>query len=81
MERNQSVREKLGVQNVVLEIQRHQRQWLQYVQRMGTDRMPKQALKCRPKGKRSIGRPRKNGRTSSTLRDKEQALRGTLHSL
>jgi hypothetical protein len=59
MERNQSVREKLGVQNIVLEIQQYQRQWLQYVQRIGTDRIPKQALKCRPKGKRSIGRPRK----------------------
>jgi hypothetical protein len=31
---------------------------------MDRDRMPKQALKYRPKGKRSIGRPRKNGRTS-----------------
>jgi hypothetical protein len=53
-ERNQSVREKLGVQNIVLEIQQYQREWLQHVARMGTGRIPKQALKCRPKGKRSF---------------------------
>jgi hypothetical protein len=58
-ERNQSVREKLGVQNTVLETKRYQREWLQHVQRMDTDRVPKQSLKYRPKGKRSIGRPRK----------------------
>jgi hypothetical protein len=58
-ERNQSVREKLGMQNIVLEIRQYQREWLQHVERMDTDRIPKQALKCRPKWKRSIGRPRK----------------------
>jgi hypothetical protein len=58
-ERNQSMREKLGVQNIVLEIKQYQREWLQHVGRMDTDRIPKQALKCRPKGKRSIGHPRK----------------------
>jgi hypothetical protein len=58
-ERNQSVREKLGVQNIVLEIKQHQREWLQHVERTDTDRIPKQALRYRPKGKRSTGRPRK----------------------
>jgi hypothetical protein len=58
-ERNQSVKETLGVQNIVLEIKQNQREWLQHVERMGTDRVHKQALKYRPKGKRSIGRPRK----------------------
>jgi hypothetical protein len=47
------------VQNIVLEIKQYQREWLQHVERMDTDRIPKQALKCRPEGKRSIGRPRK----------------------
>jgi hypothetical protein len=56
---NESVREKLGVQNIVLEIKQYQREWLQHVERMGTDRIPKQAPKYRPKGKRNIGRPRK----------------------
>jgi hypothetical protein len=58
-ERNESVREKLGVQNIVLEIKQYQREWLQHIERMDTDRIPKQTLKYRPKGKRSIGRPRK----------------------
>jgi hypothetical protein len=58
-ERNQSVRENLGVQNIVLEIKQYQREWLQHVESMSTDRIPKQALKYRPKGKRSIGHPRK----------------------
>jgi hypothetical protein len=48
-ERNQSVREKLGVQNIVLEIKQYQREWLQHVERMDTDRIPKQALKYWPK--------------------------------
>jgi hypothetical protein len=61
-ERNQSVSEKLGVQNIVLEIKQYQGEWLRHVERMDTDRIPKQALKCRPKGKRSIGRPRKRWR-------------------
>jgi hypothetical protein len=43
-DRNQSVREKLGMQNTVLEIKQYQREWLQHVERMGTDRIPKQAL-------------------------------------
>jgi hypothetical protein len=50
-ERNQSVGEKLGVQNIVLEIKQYQREWLQHVERMDTDRIPKQALKYRPKGR------------------------------
>jgi hypothetical protein len=44
-ERNHSVREKLGAQNTVLEIIQYQRERLQHVERMDTDRIPKQALK------------------------------------
>jgi chorismate mutase len=43
-ERNQSVREKLGERNTVLEIKQYQREWLQHVERMDTDRTHKQAL-------------------------------------
>jgi hypothetical protein len=50
-ERNQSVREKPGVPNIVLEIKQYQREWLQHVERMNTDRIPKQTLKYRPKGR------------------------------
>ena len=58
-ERNESVREKLGEHSTVLEIKQYQHEWLQHVERMGSDRIHKQALKYRPKGKRSIERPRK----------------------
>lgn len=37
-ERNQSVKEKSGVQNTVLEIQQYQRKWLQHLERMDTDK-------------------------------------------
>ena len=36
--------------------------WLQHVQRMDTNGLPKQALQYNPKGRRNIGRPRKNWR-------------------
>jgi hypothetical protein len=49
-ERNQSVRGKLGVQNIVLETKQSQREWVQHVERMNTGGVPKQALKYRPKG-------------------------------
>jgi hypothetical protein len=47
------------VQNIVLEIKQYQREWLQHVQRTDTNRIPKQALKYRPNGKRNMGLPRK----------------------
>jgi hypothetical protein len=47
---------------------------------MDTERIPKQALKYRPKGKRSIGRPRKRWKDNFTLRVKEQALSLTLQT-
>jgi hypothetical protein len=53
-ERNQSIREKLGVQNTVLEIQQYQQKWLQNLERMDTNRTPKQALKYKPKRRRNI---------------------------
>jgi hypothetical protein len=46
------------VQNIVLEIKQYQREWLQHVERMDTDRIPKQALKYRPKWKRSNRTPK-----------------------
>ena len=52
--KNQS-REKTGAQNIVEEIKQDQKKWLQHVQRMDTNRIPKQALRYRPKGRRNIG--------------------------
>jgi RNase adaptor protein for sRNA GlmZ degradation len=44
-----SIREKTGAQNIVKEIKQYLQKWLQHVQRMDTDRLPKQALRYRPK--------------------------------
>jgi hypothetical protein len=67
--KNQRVSEKLGVQNIVREIRQYQQKWLQHVQRMDTNRIPKQALQYRPKGRRNIGRPRKRWRDQLHLED------------
>ena len=48
-EKNQCIREKAGAQNIVKEIKHYQKKWLQHVQRMDTNRMPKQALQYKPK--------------------------------
>ena len=58
-EKNQCIREKTGAQNIVKEIKQYQKKWLQHVQRMDTNRTPKQTLRYRPKGRRNIGRPKK----------------------
>jgi hypothetical protein len=47
----QSVREELGVQNTVLEVKQYQQEWLQQVERMDTDRIPKHALRYRRRGR------------------------------
>jgi len=40
---------KAGAQNIVNEIKQYQEKWLQHVQRMDTNRIPKQALQYQPK--------------------------------
>ena len=60
---------KTGAQNIVKEIKLYQEKWLQHVQRMDTNRLPKQAPKYKPKGRRSIGRPRKRWRDQLHLED------------
>jgi hypothetical protein len=61
-EKNQCIKEKNGAQNTVKVIKQYQEKWLQHVQRMNTNRIPKQALQYKPKGRRNIGRPRKRRR-------------------
>jgi len=41
---------------------RYRENWLQHVQRMDTNRIPKQALQYKSKGRRNIERPRKRWR-------------------
>ena len=68
-EKNQCIRQKTGAQNIVKEIKQYQKKWLQHVQRMDTNRLPKQALQYKPKGRRDIGRPRKRWRDQLHLED------------
>jgi hypothetical protein len=68
-EKNKRIREKTGTQNIVKEIKQDQKKWLQHVQRMDTNRIPKQALQYRPHGQRNIGRPRKRWRDQLHLED------------
>jgi len=51
-EKNQCIREKTGAENIVKEIKQYQEKWLQHVQRMDTNRIPKRALQYKPKGRR-----------------------------
>jgi len=76
-EKNQCIREKLGAQNIVKEIKQYQKKWLQHVQRMDTNRIPKQALQYRPKGRRDIGRPKKRWRDQ--LHFEDQGTENTLN--
>jgi len=68
-EKNQCIREKTGVQNIVKEIKQYKKKWLQHLQRMDTNRIPKQALQYRPKGRRNIGRPKKRWRDQLHFED------------
>ena len=68
-EKNQCIGEKTGAQNIVKEIKQYQKKWLQHVQRMDTNRIPKQALRYRPKGRRDIGRQKKRWRDQLHLGD------------
>ena len=69
-EKNQCIRgKKPGAQNTVEEIKQYQKKWLQHVQRMDTNRIPKQALRYRPKGRRNIGRPKKRWRDQLHFED------------
>jgi len=68
-EENPCIREKTGAQNIVKEIKQYQKKWLQHVQRMDRNRLPRQALKCRPEGRRNIGRPKKRWRDQLHFED------------
>ena len=48
-EKNQCIREKTGAENIVKEIKQYQEKWLQHIQRMDGNSIPKQALQYKPK--------------------------------
>jgi len=60
---------KTAAQNIVKKIKQYQRKWLKHVQRMVTNRIPKQALQYRPKERRNIGRPKKRWREQLNFED------------
>ena len=68
-EKNRCIRGKTGAQNIVKEIKQYRKKWLQHVRRIDTNRIPKQALQYRPKGRRNFGRPRKRWRDQLHLED------------
>jgi hypothetical protein len=68
-EKYQCIRQKTGAQEIVQEIKQYQEKWLKHVQRMDTNRLPKQALKYKRNGRRNIGRPRKRWRDQLHLED------------
>jgi len=50
-EKNQCISKKTGAESIVKEIKQYREKWLQHVQRMDTNRIPKQALQYKPKGR------------------------------
>ena len=52
-EKNHCIRGRTGAQNIVQEIKQYQEKWLQHVQRMDINRLPKQALQYKTKGRRT----------------------------
>jgi hypothetical protein len=67
--KKQFIKGKTGAENTVKEIKQYKEKWLQHVQRMDTNRIHKQALEYKPKGRRHIGRPRKRWREQFTFED------------
>jgi len=56
-----------------MEIKQYQEKWLQHIQRMDTNRIPKQALQYKPKEGRNTGDDQgRDGGTNFILRIKEQ---------
>ena len=52
-EKIQCIRQKNGAHNIVKEIKLYQEKWLQHLQRMDTNRLPKQALQYKLKEEES----------------------------
>jgi len=68
-EKNQCIREKNGRTEHSKGNKRVPEKWLQHVQRMDRNRLPRQALKYRPEGRRNIGLPKKRRRDQLHFED------------
>ena len=60
--RNDYIREQLGVESVLVFIERSQLRWYGHVMRMEDRRYPLKYYNWRPEGRRPVGRPRKRWR-------------------
>jgi hypothetical protein len=58
-EKNQCIRGKNGNTEHTKGNKTVPEKWLQHVQRMDTNRIPRQALRYRPEGRKNVGRPKK----------------------
>ena len=56
--RNQYIREEPQIFCIIDKIQTHRREWLQRLDRMEDERLPKVAFRYRPFGTRDVGRSR-----------------------
>jgi len=56
--RSSEIRKSLNIEPLLLRIERSQLRWLGHVSRMPQERLPKQVLLAKVKGKRPVGRPR-----------------------
>lgn len=56
---NEDIRQELKVEDINSTIAGYREKWLQHVQRMETNRIPKMVLHYSPKGRRKQGRPLK----------------------
>lgn len=57
--RNEEIRDKLNMEKLQDTIDNSRIKWMGHIMRMEEERLPKQALKLKGRGKRPLGRPRK----------------------
>jgi len=66
--KNEEVRKRTGMGNLLNILKRNRLRWLGHVNRMSSNRLPKQALQWAPReGKRKRGRPRKNWKATTKM--------------
>ncbi|KAJ4441939.1 hypothetical protein ANN_11802 [Periplaneta americana] len=59
--RNEKIREEIKVQPFLQQIEEHRCNWVEHLGRLTEDRIPKMAMTYRPRGRRTIGRPKNAG--------------------
>ena len=77
-EKDQCIREKTRAQNIVKEIKKYQKKWLQNIERMDTNRIPKKHYNIDQKDEGTLDDRRRDGGTNFILRIKEQETPLTL---